>query len=143
MQAIKKDLGALDILRQSTECLAFLYEFGYFHGNLKPSKFRIATYSKIHMDKLCGCRQAMKIAQENKNLVARKDQWIAPELAKKDKLSTHPSTHLSWVCLFILCCLKAPIPSKGQTCLAPALLLNIVGKKFPTWEAIETGLEMA
>ena len=79
-----KKLGAKEILRQSTEGLAFLHGLGYLHRNVKPSNFRIASYqqNQIFQIKITDFRRAKyfipgKIGKNSGPPTS--EGWFAPE----------------------------------------------------------------
>lgn len=101
IKAIKKRLGALEILRQTTEGLAFLHANGYAHFNLKPTKLQIAKYSRavytkrsgrqFYLIKITDFRFAAncQVNTKQNNPFPREDKWIAPELADtKEQIDT-------------------------------------------------------
>lgn len=79
---IRRKLGAKEILRQSTEGLAFLHGLGFLHRNLKPSNFRIASYNnEIYQIKITDFRKSknfFKILTINSGTLGT-NGWIAPE----------------------------------------------------------------
>lgn len=82
LETIRKQLGATEILRQSTEGLVYLHGLGYLHRNLHPSNFRIASYSdgSIHQIKISDFRISKTFVKQLENTNPHvKDGWIAPE----------------------------------------------------------------
>lgn len=99
----RNQLGAREVLRQSTEGLAFLHGYGYLHRNLKPDNFRVAKYQGInnkhvYQIKLTGFKYAkdIKIKTNVNNSGTHDIIWYAPE-CKFSNVDLH-----WWVDVFVL-----------------------------------------
>ena len=86
VKEIRKQLGAVEILRQSTEGLSFLHGFGYIHRNLEPANFWVARYEHckeiIYQIKISDFRYSKDINVKPENSGSRTEKWFAPECAE-------------------------------------------------------------
>lgn len=94
---VREKMGVVEILRESTEALAFLHEYGYIHRNLKPSNFRVARYNNnegpgyFYQIKITGFKYArnyVDVIIEHSG--TRRENWYPPECAKSGRILDDP-----------------------------------------------------